>query len=129
MSARASALGFVGFALAACVAAGVTGPRPRMAITVEPGASEASGGVVLGVVRDMRTNEPVLDRIVYLRCSCLPEERIGVSDARGVYVIRGLPPGEYTIAALYEREEARFVLPSGSRARADLYIDPRGNIG
>ncbi|MCY1060330.1 carboxypeptidase-like regulatory domain-containing protein [Nannocystis sp. SCPEA4] len=125
MGLRAWVVGVVGFGFAACVAGGTFGPRPRADITVEPAGPGVRGGVVRGVVRDMRTNEPIADELVLVFGSCLPEGRMGITDAIGVYAIHELPPGEYTLQVGSNQAEFRFALSAGARARADAYINTR----
>lgn len=124
MGIRAWVVGVCGFGLAACVAGGC-GPRSRALITVESARSGVRGGVVRGVVRDMTTNQPLAGRWVVVVCSCLPEGRMDITDAMGVYAIHEVPPGEYTLIVGYNQAKFRFVLSPGARARADAYIDTR----
>ncbi|MDC0669413.1 hypothetical protein [Nannocystis radixulma] len=125
MGLRAWVVGVFGFGSAACVAGGTFGPRSHAVITVEPAGPGVRGGVVRGVVRDLTTNEPLADEPVLVFGSCLPEGRIGITDAIGVYAIHELPPGEYTLQVGSNRVEFRFALSTGARARADAYIDTR----
>ena len=129
MGIRAWVVGVVGFGSAACVGGGTFGPRPHADITVEPAGPEVRGGVVRGVVRDMRTNEPIAGELVLVFCSCLPEGRMGITDALGVYAIHELPPGEYTLQVGSNQAEFRFALSAGAGARADAYIHTRSPWG
>ncbi len=60
---------------------------------------------LVGVVRDVSTNEPFVDTVVTLQSPALNGEQTVVTDAKGAFHVKGLPPGEYGI--IFESERHR----------------------
>ncbi|MFQ5679258.1 MAG: carboxypeptidase regulatory-like domain-containing protein [Gemmatimonadota bacterium] len=78
-----------------------------------PGAPRSRGGVLLGRVVEAETGEPVPEAVVWVRRSAAPgeeapEEKEGAeaspgmvrADSVGVYLVCGLPAGEWEVQAL-----------------------------
>lgn len=69
---------------------------------------------LVGVVRNT-DQEPVEGALVVAQCTCLAAMREIVTNERGVYVFRDLPPGEYTVQVLYGRADVSRVVRLGPR--------------
>ena len=94
--------------------------------------SLAAGGV--GVIGGVVTNldgEPVDNAIVVLQSAALPETRERMTNARGIYVFKDLPEGNYTLQVLVGRANVSKVtsLPAGAKFRANFKLDPEASRG
>jgi hypothetical protein len=81
-----------------------------------PESSPGSSAIV-GTVTHELSGQPLADVVVTALSPVLQEEQSVLTDARGFYVINGLPPGVYTL--LFEREA------SAPNSRTDLSLPPR----
>ena len=66
-------------------------------------APTAYEGVISGKIINSRTDEPIVNALVILQCTCLQDLRETVTDATGEYAFTGLPSGTYTIQVLVGR--------------------------
>ena len=76
------------------------------------------------MITDGDSGEPIADAAVVISCACLGEEIQVLSNQRGLYVLRDLPAGIYTIQAFFDTLEASGTveLGRGAEARADLRL-------
>lgn len=74
-------------------------------------------GQLTGVVVDGR-GDPLRRALVVIECACLEEPIEARTDDYGVYRVRRLPPGAYTIQAAWRRASASRVARLSGRARA-----------
>ena len=83
-------------------------------------------GAIQGGVYDLNTGKRIANALVILQCRCLPGPRETETDARGIYSLDDLPPGTYTIQALYERGNVSktLVLTAAARATLSFAVDP-----
>ena len=84
----------VGLFCGACALAGYATTGYRVDVTTDP---ERDDAMVSGVVTNRTTDEPVEDAFVILECTCLEGSREAYTNANGLFVLKGLPPGEYTM--------------------------------
>jgi hypothetical protein len=87
--------------------AGLHGWTLAIAMLAAPAASE---GVISGQIIDSKTDEPIVNALVILQCTCLQGMRETVTGAAGEYAFRGLPAGTYTIQVLVGRADVSKVV-------------------
>ncbi|MEM7152433.1 MAG: VIT domain-containing protein [Myxococcota bacterium] len=82
-------------------------------------------GSISGVVTHTETNER-MEALVVLQCACLEGHRETMTNDRGIYAFRDLPPGTYTIQVLSGQADVSKVveLPGGAKFRANFRINP-----
>ncbi len=87
-------------------------------------SQRGASGSISGVVRGSANDEPIADALVIVDCACLAEPIEVYTNARGVYRIAGLPPGNYTIEAMRVDAKATrsLALGSGESARLDVKL-------
>ena len=92
----------------------------------QPAVAAADTGVINGVVKDTRTGEALENAIVVLQCTCLPEQREAMTNARGIYSFAGLPAGNYSVMVLAGQAQVTKTtqLPRGAKFRANFSVDP-----
>lgn len=83
---------------AAAIAVGAVGIADQRDTSVW--AQTATGGIT-GVITDKATGEPMPGVTVVATSPALPGTQTAITDENGMYVITGLPPGEYTITLYY----------------------------
>ncbi|MCA9698210.1 MAG: carboxypeptidase regulatory-like domain-containing protein, partial [Myxococcales bacterium] len=99
------AAGVLVLALAGCAApmeAQTAAPALSWSDLVDETGDEANpdaAGIIAGVVRD-QSGTPLEGALVVLMSTALPQSFERMTSARGVYVFRDLPPGNYTIQVL-----------------------------
>ena len=76
----------------------------------------------------MRSPEgfPLANAIVVLQSTALEAQHEQMTNERGFYKFKNLPPGNYTIQVLYNRASVSKItaLPENARFRANFTIDP-----
>jgi hypothetical protein len=104
--------------------------------TLERGPNHPPAGVELlrpgdpsqlvGVVRDRNTGHAIPAALVIIQCTCLTGAREVVSDDRGAFGFRDLPPGDYTVQVLYgyTTVDRTVELAPATRMRTEFRIDP-----
>lgn len=124
--------GLVVIALAGCAAPDAPPPEAPSdpdAVFVEfiedDEDAESSGGVIAGAVRSTE-GFPLANALVVLQSPALAAEQEQLTNERGHYKFRDLPPGNYTIQVLYNRANVSKItaLPEKARFRANFVIDP-----
>jgi hypothetical protein len=80
--------------------AGMLGWTLAIAMLAAPSGYE---GVISGKIVNSRTDEPIVNALVILQCTCLQGIRETVTDTNGLYAFEGLPSGTYTIQVLVGR--------------------------
>ena len=63
-------------------------------------AAPPAAVVLQGVVRDQNSGDPIAGALVIVQCACLQGPVETTTDASGVYNLRNLPPGNYTVQVL-----------------------------
>jgi hypothetical protein len=72
-----------------------------LALIAAPARAAPPTTVVLqGVVRDQNSGEPIAGALVVVQCACLQGAVEATTDAAGLYNLRNLPPGNYTVQVL-----------------------------
>jgi len=100
-----------------------------LALTAAPvraAASPAASPVVgiQGVVRQQQTGEPIAGALVIVQCSCLQGPVEATTDASGLYNLRNLPPGNYTVQVLAGQAMFTEALAAAAGvARLDFTVD------
>lgn len=105
----------------------VAAPSPT-----EPGPSSpppsptTDSGAISGAVGHSETREPIPGAIVVLQCTCMEGPREAITNHRGLYVFRDVPPGQHTVRVLSGQADVTktFSLPAGARFRANFSLDP-----
>jgi hypothetical protein len=87
--------------------AGLHGWTLAIAMLAAPAGHE---GVISGTIINPRTDEPIVNALVILQCTCLQGMRETVTDAAGQYAFTGLPAGTYTIQVLVGRADVSKVV-------------------
>jgi hypothetical protein len=64
-------------------------------------AQTSTTGSLRGLVRDRDTGQPVVGATVVVSSPALQGSEAALTDERGVYLIGGLPPGEYQVTAFH----------------------------
>ncbi|MFO7566354.1 MAG: carboxypeptidase regulatory-like domain-containing protein [Enhygromyxa sp.] len=85
----------------------------------------SSTGTISGIVTDGDDDKkPLANALVVLSCACLDDSVEVYTNARGIYVAKGLPAGVYTVQGFYDAlDGSRTVeLPRGNKARANLSL-------
>lgn len=92
-----------------------------------PTPPEVSAAVISGRVTNIKTGEPVDQALVILMCTCLAGQREMLTDSKGLYRFRGLPPGKYTVQVLWQNANVNksMQVAEGVKFRANYSIDPR----
>ncbi|MCY1062958.1 TonB-dependent receptor [Nannocystis sp. SCPEA4] len=100
---------------------------PVLAV-VTPRTAHAENGGLSGAVKDKNTGEPIAGVVVLLQCNCLQGARQAETNSEGVYLFRDLPPGVYTVQALYRDNNLTRIaeLAPGAKLRIDFQLDPEG---
>lgn len=85
----------------------------------------SSGGVIAGAVRSTE-GFPLANALVVLQSDALEAQQEQLTNERGHYKFRDLPPGNYTIQVLYNWVNVSKItaLPEKARYRANFMIDP-----
>jgi hypothetical protein len=81
-------------------------------------------GLVDGIVRDSNTGKGIVNALVVLQCTCLEANRERLTNERGIYSFVDLPPGDYTVQALWGKNDVSkvFALPKGAKFRANFLL-------
>ncbi len=126
------ATGLAAGVLIAALATGCASPPPPPVdaaafaefMARELGPDDA-GAVISGAVR-WPAGQPMVGAIVVLQSTQLPAQLEAITDERGFYVFKRLPPGNYMIQVLYERANVSRIttLSEGARFRANFALDP-----
>jgi hypothetical protein len=89
-------------------------------------AHAADDSAITGVVLDAKSNAPVRSAIVIVECTCLQERIETTTNESGLYVVKGLPSGPYTVHVLKGKAQVdkKFDLPRAVKYRANFTIDP-----
>jgi hypothetical protein len=116
------AAGVMVMALAGCATPAVSEP-PREPSFIEPGPV-GSGGVISGIVSD-RSGAPVANAVVILMSSALTHELELLTNDRGIYSFKDLPPGHYTIQVFAGKANVSKIvtMPQDARFRAHFAVD------
>lgn len=83
-------------------------------------------GAIQGGVHDLHTGRRIAGALIIVQCTCLDGPREARTDAQGIYSFGDLPPGTYTVQALYKRGEISktVVLSATARATISFAVDP-----
>ena len=98
-------------------------------ILLTSGIAQAQGlttGVLVGTVT-LQNGDPAPGVQVTVTSPALQGERSTVSTGNGDYIIRGLPPGDYSVKfglEGFKTETTRVVVPLGGQARSDVRMTP-----
>jgi Ca-activated chloride channel family protein len=84
-------------------------------------------GAIVGTVKDSNTDAPIENALVVLQCACLGEQQEALTNARGVYSFKQLPPGSYTIQVLAGTANVSKTveLPHDAKFRANFAVNPQ----
>ena len=61
-------------------------------------AQEKKASIISGVVKDARSKSPLNEAVVSLSSTAFPGQKFALTDSTGMYSVRNLPAGNYTIA-------------------------------
>ena len=87
-------------------------------------AAPASGATLQGVVREQSSGEPIVGALVIVQCTCLQGPVETTTDAAGLYNLRKLPPGNYTVQVLANQAAFTEALAlAAGVSRLDFRID------
>lgn len=98
-----------------------------IAIGLFPNAAAAAApintGTVTGVVKDDEGNA-IEGALVIVRCTCLSKDAEAYTNARGLFAIKSLPPGTYTVEAFFsdQRTKGTVELPRGEKRAVRMTI-------
>ncbi|WAS90473.1 carboxypeptidase-like regulatory domain-containing protein [Nannocystis punicea] len=125
MDRRASVSLVVGAVSAACAAGVLERDALPPEVVLEP-LEAGRASQLLGVVRDRDTGHAIPGAFVIVTCRCITGERERLTNPGGVFSLRELPPGEYTVQVFYRHVDVtrRVVVTPSVRARLDVVIDP-----
>ena len=96
-------------------------------LAVTPRAAEASeGATIAGAVTHEKTGRPIEGALVIVQCTCLQAPRETTTNADGLYTLRDLPPGRYTVQVLFQDANVNKTLevPAGAKLRTNFRLDP-----
>jgi hypothetical protein len=102
----------------------------RSSAVVEPlapqGAVPVAAGQVTGIVRHHTSGSAIAGALIIVQCACLQGARETTTDKDGVYSLRDLPPGKYTVQVLFKDANVNktFEMPPGVGFRVNFRIDP-----
>ncbi len=88
----------------------------------------ADRAAIHGSIHDENDGRRIAGALVMLHCSCLSTPRETWSDTQGRYSFVDLPPGSYSVQALYEttRVQRTVDLAHAEHVRVPITIDPVG---
>jgi hypothetical protein len=116
------AAGFVVATLCGCATLVATEAQRAAPVTTE---RDSLDGRISGVVRDA-SESPLANAIVILESTALTHPYEAITNRRGSYVFKHLPPGTYTIRVLYNLANTHrgVTLPQDAHVRANFRITP-----
>ena len=86
-------------------------------LALAPRPAAAEGGALRGVVLDAQTGKATAGALVVIQCVCLQGQREVLTNNDGLYNFEDLPPGLYTVQALYQDGNVSKVAAHGIDAR------------
>ena len=96
------------------------------AALASPAAAQITTGILVGTVT-LQNGDPAPGVQVTAASPALQGERSTVTAGNGDYIIRGLPPGDYSVKFALEGFKTvttRVVVPLGGQARSDTKMTP-----
>lgn len=96
------------------------------AALASPAAAQVTTGTLVGTVT-LQNGDPAPGVQVTATSPALQGERSTVTAGKGDYIIRGLPPGDYSVKFALEGFKTvtnRVVVPPGGQARSDIKLTP-----
>jgi hypothetical protein len=92
-------------------------------------AQAAASGRIQGVVKD-KDGKPIAEAQVMIQCNCFEGERTVETNARGIFVFRNLPAGEYTVQAFGGNQtgSSQFSLTPSATRQVDFELDDSGIV-
>jgi hypothetical protein len=87
-------------------------------------ARAAEPVVIKGIVKDQNSGKPIEGALVIVQCACLQGPVETTTSADGLYVLKNLPPGNYTVQVLSgEGTFTEALTTKGGVSRLDFRLD------
>jgi hypothetical protein len=98
--------------------------------TFVPVAEANNDAVLIGIIRNLETQEPLEGAIVIVTGDKLQGERSMMTDASGAYRIPDLPPGIYEVTVVYgqAKRKQKVELRAGNTSRLDFRMRPAEDV-
>ena len=126
MSTRLAWILVVALAGSGCAAVRPPPPPRQGLLPALPGPSNGRVAIT-GRVDDATTGRPIAGALVLISCTCLVLYRTVETSDDGTYFLGDLPPGQYSVQALYAggNISKTFAVPPGARFAVNFAVDSR----
>lgn len=101
------------------------GALAAQAAVVQSAKADQGDAVVIGIVKDANTGDPIVEAAVSITGENLQGEQAVLTDATGIFRLPNLPPGEYTIEVVRDGYEVVSRTGVILQANATVRIDTR----